>query len=243
MSKVWLVTGSSRGLAQEIAPFGVKVTVLEPGAMRTDWGGASMTIPQPACCTSRRSERSPRRCAPSLVVSRGTLGASPKWCETSPAATIHPCVCCSAPMPCLWRLEAAQELAANDEAWLGIGGRTSSGAISALSGDGVAALGPRFRQQSRQPRRRHALAGEVSAERATCPWDHQVAHRRLHPPECGRYRSHVRPSGGGGETSCARATSLEPPTGRVSPRADIRWFARLHGEGAHGSHGREPPVR
>ena len=38
---------ASLGLAQEIAPFGVKVTVLEPGAMRTDWGGSSMTIPQP----------------------------------------------------------------------------------------------------------------------------------------------------------------------------------------------------
>jgi len=42
------VAGFSLGLAQEIAPFGVKVTVLEPGAMRTDWGGTSMTIPQPS---------------------------------------------------------------------------------------------------------------------------------------------------------------------------------------------------
>jgi len=42
------VAGFSVGLAQEIAPFGVKVTVLEPGAMRTDWGGSSMTIPQPS---------------------------------------------------------------------------------------------------------------------------------------------------------------------------------------------------
>jgi len=42
------VAGFSLGLAQEIAPFGVKVTVLEPGAMRTDWAGASMTIPRPS---------------------------------------------------------------------------------------------------------------------------------------------------------------------------------------------------
>jgi len=42
------VAGFSLGLAQEIAPFGVKVTILEPGAMRTDWGGSSMTIPQPS---------------------------------------------------------------------------------------------------------------------------------------------------------------------------------------------------
>jgi len=42
------VAGFSLGLAQEIAPFGVKVTILEPGAMCTDWGGTSMTIPQPS---------------------------------------------------------------------------------------------------------------------------------------------------------------------------------------------------
>jgi NAD(P)-dependent dehydrogenase (short-subunit alcohol dehydrogenase family) len=44
----WAVAGFSLGLAQEIAPFGVKVTILEPGAMRTDWGGSSMTVPQPS---------------------------------------------------------------------------------------------------------------------------------------------------------------------------------------------------
>jgi len=44
----WAVTGFSIGLAQEIAPFGVLVTVLEPGGMRTDWAGSSMTIPLPS---------------------------------------------------------------------------------------------------------------------------------------------------------------------------------------------------
>jgi NAD(P)-dependent dehydrogenase (short-subunit alcohol dehydrogenase family) len=44
----WAVAGFSSGLAHEIAPFGVKVTVLEPGGMRTDWAGSSMTIPQPS---------------------------------------------------------------------------------------------------------------------------------------------------------------------------------------------------
>jgi NAD(P)-dependent dehydrogenase (short-subunit alcohol dehydrogenase family) len=44
----WAVAGFSLGLAQEIAPFGVKVTILEPGAMRTAWAGSSMTIPQPS---------------------------------------------------------------------------------------------------------------------------------------------------------------------------------------------------
>jgi NAD(P)-dependent dehydrogenase (short-subunit alcohol dehydrogenase family) len=44
----WAIAGFSSGLAQEIAPFGVKVTILEPGGMRTDWAGSSMTIPQPS---------------------------------------------------------------------------------------------------------------------------------------------------------------------------------------------------
>src|SRR3954447_11155403 len=31
-------------LNNEVKPFGVKVTIIEPGASRTDWGGSSMTI-------------------------------------------------------------------------------------------------------------------------------------------------------------------------------------------------------
>jgi NAD(P)-dependent dehydrogenase (short-subunit alcohol dehydrogenase family) len=30
----------------EVAPLGIRVTALEPGAIRTDWGGLSMTIPE-----------------------------------------------------------------------------------------------------------------------------------------------------------------------------------------------------
>lgn len=40
----WAVGGFSEVLAKETAPFGVKVTVLEPGGFRTDWAGASMAI-------------------------------------------------------------------------------------------------------------------------------------------------------------------------------------------------------
>jgi NAD(P)-dependent dehydrogenase (short-subunit alcohol dehydrogenase family) len=34
----WAVGGFTESLAQEVAPFGVKVCALEPGGMRTDWG-------------------------------------------------------------------------------------------------------------------------------------------------------------------------------------------------------------
>ncbi|MGW5365122.1 SDR family NAD(P)-dependent oxidoreductase [Actinopolymorpha pittospori] len=35
------VEGFSEGLAKEIAPFGVKLTIVEPGPYATDWGGSS----------------------------------------------------------------------------------------------------------------------------------------------------------------------------------------------------------
>jgi NAD(P)-dependent dehydrogenase (short-subunit alcohol dehydrogenase family) len=38
------VEGLSETVAKEVAPFGVKVTIAEPGGMRTDWAGSSMTI-------------------------------------------------------------------------------------------------------------------------------------------------------------------------------------------------------
>jgi NAD(P)-dependent dehydrogenase (short-subunit alcohol dehydrogenase family) len=43
-SAKWAVGGFSEILAQEVKPFGVKVTVVEPGGMRTDWAGSSMHI-------------------------------------------------------------------------------------------------------------------------------------------------------------------------------------------------------
>lgn len=40
----WAVGGFSLVLAAEVAPLGIRVTVLEPGGMRTDWAGSSMRI-------------------------------------------------------------------------------------------------------------------------------------------------------------------------------------------------------
>jgi NAD(P)-dependent dehydrogenase (short-subunit alcohol dehydrogenase family) len=44
-SAKWAIGGFSLGLAQEVEPLGIKVTVLEPGGMKTDWAGSSMNIP------------------------------------------------------------------------------------------------------------------------------------------------------------------------------------------------------
>lgn len=41
----WAVGGFSEVLAREVGPLGIKITVLEPGGMRTDWAGSSMRVP------------------------------------------------------------------------------------------------------------------------------------------------------------------------------------------------------
>lgn len=43
-SAKWAVGGFSSVLAAEVATLGIKVTVIEPGGMQTDWAGSSMNI-------------------------------------------------------------------------------------------------------------------------------------------------------------------------------------------------------
>lgn len=45
-SAKWAVEGFSGVLAKEVGPLGIKVTLAEPGAMRTDWAGSSMDVPE-----------------------------------------------------------------------------------------------------------------------------------------------------------------------------------------------------
>ncbi|WP_448641891.1 SDR family oxidoreductase [Geodermatophilus sp. URMC 63] len=51
----WALEALSQSLAAEVADFGVKVTIIEPGAYSTDWGGASAkhAAPDPAYDTFR----------------------------------------------------------------------------------------------------------------------------------------------------------------------------------------------
>ncbi|MGK5638659.1 SDR family NAD(P)-dependent oxidoreductase [Streptomyces sp. URMC 126] len=55
----WALEGMSEALAQEIAPFGIHVTLLEPGPYDTDWSGASAvrTEPLPAYEPVRAARR------------------------------------------------------------------------------------------------------------------------------------------------------------------------------------------
>ena len=69
-SAKWAVTGFSGVLAQEVAPLGIKVTVLEPGGMRTDWAGSSMRL-DPV-----REEYASTVGAAAATSNSGNLGAS-----------------------------------------------------------------------------------------------------------------------------------------------------------------------
>jgi NAD(P)-dependent dehydrogenase (short-subunit alcohol dehydrogenase family) len=41
------VEGFSEVLSKEVGPLGIKVTLIEPGGFRTDWGGSSMQVVEP----------------------------------------------------------------------------------------------------------------------------------------------------------------------------------------------------
>lgn len=43
----WGVEGFSEVLTREVSPLGIKVTLIEPGSFRTDWGGSSMSYTEP----------------------------------------------------------------------------------------------------------------------------------------------------------------------------------------------------
>ncbi|MCL6456669.1 MAG: SDR family NAD(P)-dependent oxidoreductase [Gorillibacterium sp.] len=43
----WAVEGFSEVLSKEVAPLGLKVTIIEPGGFRTDWAGTSMVQVEP----------------------------------------------------------------------------------------------------------------------------------------------------------------------------------------------------
>ncbi|MFE2154515.1 SDR family oxidoreductase [Streptomyces lavendulae] len=43
----WALEGMSQALAQEVAAFGIKVTLIEPGGFATDWAGSSSSTSEP----------------------------------------------------------------------------------------------------------------------------------------------------------------------------------------------------
>src|SRR3954451_17149271 len=57
----WALEGTSQSLAQEIAAFGIHVTLIEPGGFSTDWGGASARHAEPLDAYAAMHEASRQR--------------------------------------------------------------------------------------------------------------------------------------------------------------------------------------
>ena len=66
----WAVEGFSEALAQEVAGFGIRLTLIEPGPFSTDWGGASARYSEPLAAYEPAHEAMRERRASS----RGMLG-------------------------------------------------------------------------------------------------------------------------------------------------------------------------
>jgi NAD(P)-dependent dehydrogenase (short-subunit alcohol dehydrogenase family) len=101
-SAKWAVNGFSTVLAQEVAPLGIKVTVLEPGGIRTDWAGSSMKThpisepyqPTVGAMAERHHQRSgsepslPRKIA-GIIVNLAEAGDAPLRLLLGPDAVEH----------------------------------------------------------------------------------------------------------------------------------------------------------
>ncbi|RDW93475.1 BcBOA17 protein [Aspergillus mulundensis] len=111
------VGGFSACLAQEVAPFGVKVTVLEPGGIRTDWSGSSMRIPPV-------SEPYQSTVGAFAKFVRGHNGSEPSLPEKIAEIVLKltseaepPLRLLVGPDALMYGKKAADELAASDEKW------------------------------------------------------------------------------------------------------------------------------
>jgi NAD(P)-dependent dehydrogenase (short-subunit alcohol dehydrogenase family) len=77
----WAIEGLSESLAQEVAGFGIKVTLVEPGAYATDWAGSSAVHaePQPqydVLRAAREAQRKQGAGSPGLVGDPAAAGAA-----------------------------------------------------------------------------------------------------------------------------------------------------------------------
>lgn len=116
-SAKWAVGGFSTVVAQELAPLGIKVTVLEPGGIRTDWAGSSMKIDE----VSEPYERTVGVVAQML---RGLSGSEESLPEKIAQIIVNlseekdaPLRLVLGPQAVEFAAKAAEELTASDQKW------------------------------------------------------------------------------------------------------------------------------
>lgn len=98
-SAKWAVGGFSSVLAAEVAPLGIKVTVLEPGGMSTEWAAPRCGSTRSGPRTSRPWGRWPPCTAAAPRRRRATRPRSPVSSSTSSPSPTRRCGCSWAPTP------------------------------------------------------------------------------------------------------------------------------------------------
>ena len=73
----WALEGFSQALAQEVADFGIHVTLIEPGAFSTDWGGASSKHAEPSPAYEAFRAKAAEQRAARVGVSGDPVAAGP----------------------------------------------------------------------------------------------------------------------------------------------------------------------
>ncbi|QVI30317.1 SDR family NAD(P)-dependent oxidoreductase [Mycolicibacterium neoaurum] len=144
-SSKWAVTGFSDVLSQEVAPLGIKVTVLEPGGMRTDWAGSSMRV-DPV-----REEYAETVGAAASVSSTKSIGASDPAKVAELVLQIvdmdePPLRLLVGPDAYRYATAAGRRLLASDEKWGELSVSTTADDATADQLDPLAALGPTEQQ-------------------------------------------------------------------------------------------------
>ena len=97
----WALEGFSQALAQEVAPFGVHVTLIEPGGFSTDWAGPSAKRATPLPDYAEVHEEADRARSERTAKS-GDPQASAAACSRSSTPRSRRCGCSSASCRCSW---------------------------------------------------------------------------------------------------------------------------------------------
>ena len=98
----WALEGFSQALAQEVAPFGIHVTLIEPGGFSTDWAGSSSQALDPAARLQRGARGGRPDPRPAHRQVRAIRRRRRARCSRSSTPPSRRCGCSSGSCRCSW---------------------------------------------------------------------------------------------------------------------------------------------